>query len=572
MTFADFGIIITPGATGETTALCPKCSHDRKKFNSPCLSVNVDEGVWNCHHCGWVGSLKGHATSDPFRAPVNPVYKPAPKTFVKPRYEDNGLTEKAAHFFLNRGIPVDVVERNKISSTDDRIFFPYCENGVAVNVQIRKPGKVFCWTTGAEVIPGGMDDIQETTIVCEGFMDKLAMEVAGFTNCISAPSAPPAEAKNYNLNYLDGRDFSKVKKFIMAGDMDAPGRRLMSELSRRFGAYRCWSVEWPEGCKDANDVLLAYGADKIKACLSSATAAPVEGIHAPFDFATKVAELYHNGFVCGLSTGFPSLDPHFTLMGSQWTVLTGTPGSGKSQFIDALILNSVKNHGWKWGVCSMENQPIDFHMMALIEMHNGKNFSAGYTNRLTEQEMEKSIGWLQENISFILPGDKLTVEHVLGLAEVEILRKGIKGLVIDPWNELDHNFSGMSETQYTGKALSQIRRFARKHDTHVVLVAHPTKLMKDKDGNYPVPTPYDISGSAHFYNKADNAITVVRQIGSTMTGVIVQKVRFQKQIGTPGAISLNFEAGKRRYIDRGFDPLADKQSEVKTEGWEHFDG
>jgi twinkle protein len=137
------------------------------------------------------------------------------------------------------------------------------------------------------------------------------------------------------------------------------------------------------------------------------------------------------------------------------------------------------------------------------------------------------------------------------LAKVLILRKGIKGLVIDPWNELDHSRpSNLSETEYISQCLSKIRRFARLHNIHIWLIAHPTKLRKEDNGNYPVPTPYDISGSAHWRNKADNCISIWRDLNDrdTPVQIHVQKVRF-KEIGQVGMVELNYDYKSGRYSD-----------------------
>ena len=142
----------------------------------------------------------------------------------------------------------------------------------------------------------------------------------------------------------------------------------------------------------------------------------------------------------------------------------------------------------------MDYQPTELHLTKLIESHNGMPFFTGPSRRLSVEDMQTSMAWLQEHISFILPGDNLDIDNILKLAEVEVRRNGINGLVIDPWNELDHQYQGESETQYISKALSKVRRFARKHNLHIFIVAHPTKLRKDDKGKYPVPTPYDISG------------------------------------------------------------------------------
>lgn len=89
-----------------------------------------------------------------------------------------------------------------------------------------------------------------------------------------------------------------------------------------------------------------------------------------------------------------------------------------------------------------------------------------------------------------------------------LCRYGIRGLLVDPYNELDHQRpSHMSETEYVSQMLTKIKRFAQHHDVHVWFVAHPRQL---RDWKGQPPTMYDISGSAHFINKADNGLVIHR--------------------------------------------------------------
>jgi twinkle protein len=54
----------------------------------------------------------------------------------------------------------------------------------------------------------------------------------------------------------------------------------------------------------------------------------------------------------------------------------------------------------------------------------------------------------------------------------------------------------------------------------------PDQAAEDSEGQYPVATPYDISGSAHFFNKADACLSVWRNPLNDSPEVHVQKVRF----------------------------------------------
>ena len=139
--------------------------------------------------------------------------------------------------------------------------------------------------------------------------------------------------------------------------------------------------------------------------------------------------------------------------------------------------------------------------------------------------------------------------------------------MIDPWNELEHAPPhGMTETVYTGHVLKHIRQFARRQGVHVWVVAHPQKLYREKEtGNYPVPSLYDISGSANWRNKADCGIVVWRDFKDSHAPVEVhvQKIRF-RQIGKLGLAKLRYEPATQRYAELGFEhPLNRSKSRAK---------
>jgi twinkle protein len=164
------------------------------------------------------------------------------------------------------------------------------------------------------------------------------------------------------------------------------------------------------------------------------------------------------------------------------------------------------------------------------------------------------MDWLGQHITFLMPDEEApSIAHLLDLAKIQVYRHGIKGLILDPWNEIEHNRpAGLSETEYISQVLSQIRRFARNHGVHIWIIAHPTKLRKAETGEYagqyPPPTPYDISGSAHFRNKADNCITIWRnvELNNNRVEVHIQKIRF-REIGKPGMVELIYEPSCGRF-------------------------
>lgn len=276
-------------------------------------------------------------------------------------------------------------------------------------------------------------------------------------------------------------------------------------------------------------------------------------IVSPADLVDELSDYYHNGLPPGDRTGWESIDKHYTVYPGQFTVLTGIPSHGKSEWLDALMVNLSKT--WQFCIFSPENYPHAIHISKLLEKHHRKPFGRGVTERIQIGEMSDGVVYMTEHFGFFKPSPDLQVPNmatILNEAGDWFESRGLnykRGLVIDPWNELEHRRPDrLSETEYISQCLSEVRQWAREFQVHVWIVAHPMKLQKDRNGDYPVPTPYDISGSAHWRNKADNCIAVWRDVlnPEKPTQVHIQKVRF-KHIGSPGMVELKYDKVTGRY-------------------------
>lgn len=278
-----------------------------------------------------------------------------------------------------------------------------------------------------------------------------------------------------------------------------------------------------------------------------------EGIYTVNDLSDAVDELYEQGLTAGASTGWRTLDRHYTVKRGQWTVLVGIPSHGKSSWLDALMVNLAMQHGWKFCICSPENQPIQRHIASLMSLWAGEPFSSGMIDRMSPKTRDEAKAWVQDHFVFILPLLKdFTVEGVLDLVSEVKSRRPVDGIVVDPWNELEHQRpNNMNETEYVSQSLSFLRKYARAQDAHLWLVVHPTKLQKDRNTQtYPIPTLYDAHGSAHFRNKADMGVVVWRDLQdeSKPTEIHVQKVRF-KECGSVGIAELYYDRVTGRFTE-----------------------
>jgi twinkle protein len=553
--FASIGIDLARavGAGSEVKTTCPQCSHTRKKKTDRCLNVNVEDGVYHCWHCGWAGKAA---------APSNRVIADKPKAFVKPVLKARALSDAALAWFASRGITEAVLARNRIASA--RVFmpqvgaevgavaFPYFRGGEVVNCKYRDREKHFRMESGAERILYGLDDVQDLTVIVEGEMDKLSLEVAGLKNCVSVPDgAPAANAKNLEskFDFLCDKAIEKVERWLIAVDNDEPGARLRDELIRRLGAERCLVASWPDGCKDANDVLVQFGPEKLRDCIGSAEPVPIVGVFDAEHFADDFLRMYDEGVPRGLSTGWASVDEHWRVQPGQLLVVTGIPGHGKSEWVDALCCNLATSEGWRTALYSPENQPVRLHMMKLAEKHIGLPYNPGFCERMSKAQAVEAKDWIGSHFTWIMP-EKPSLDEVMAKAQALVLQRGIRCLVIDPWNEVEHDRpQGMTEAEYVSASLMRLRRFARKYEVLTIVVAHPRLLDKNGDGSYPVPTPYDISGGAMWRNKADNCITVYSPDLTDPNGPVeihVSKVKF-KLFGRVGTVPLKWDRVTGRY-------------------------
>lgn len=271
-------------------------------------------------------------------------------------------------------------------------------------------------------------------------------------------------------------------------------------------------------------------------------------------YLKALQDLHEKGMPGGDRVGWPSVDQHYTVVPGQLSIITGWPGAGKSEWLDAVLLNLARQ-GWRIAIFSPENKPTELHVAKFIEKMSGKPFGAGPTQRLTLDELREYTDEIRDWFGFVEPReDMASVDDIISAAEpFYASREDNKhGLVIDPWNELEHwRPQGLSETEYISLTLSKIRNWARKFAVHVWIVAHPQKMRRE-EGKLPVPRPDMISSSQHWWNKADAAITVYRdpeKMDSQDVEIHVQKIRF-KHVGRPGLVTLRYDRVTGKYYEQ----------------------
>jgi hypothetical protein len=263
----------------------------------------------------------------------------------------------------------------------------------------------------------------------------------------------------------------------------------------------------------------------------------------------KIKEYAKEGGAKQWNTGWTSVDEYYRVVLGQLTVLTGIPGSGKSTWLDNLIVNLVKAYGWNICVFSPESMPIEQHYGRLIEIYSGSTMEKRTTSipKITNDQIEKAFDFIYDKIKILyIPPEERSLDGIMSQVTGDY-----QGFVLDPWNEIEHNRDpNMSETEYIGNTLMRLKAYAIYRKQHIWMVAHPTKLQKE-NGQYKPPMPYDISGSAHWYNKPDMCVTVHKKKqgdSNYVNQIIVNKVRV-RGTGKIGDTVLNFDWQTQRFSE-----------------------
>lgn len=551
--------------------LCP--FHNEKTAS---FTVTEAKGIYKCFGCGKSGDAIQFIMEHEGTGYIGAIEYLAgkygiaiertteQKEYTKPPERLEKLHPDMIAYFEKRGISNNTLLRFNITQSTEWmpkankeipvICFNYYKDEQLVNIKFRGAAKDFKMEKGAELTFYNIDSLrgESEAIIVEGEIDCLSLYEAGIYNVVSVPNGATAGA---TIEYLNNAwsYFEDKTRIVLMTDNDDPGRALRDELARRLGKDKCLQVHYPADCKDANDILTKHGAKAIPVIIEQSTPWPIDGIVPMDDMVEEIKSYYTNGYPNGVCAQIGEFDDYLTFMPGQLTTVTGIPGHGKSEFVDYLMTKLARHHGWKWAVFSFENQPSSFHATKIMEKFSGLSFAhrKNPLQRMTYDQFDESIGLTDAYFNFAnVQTVDVTLSGVLKKATELVKRKGIKGLLIDPWNYIEHQVpDNYTETQYISECLTQLKIFAIKYGVHVILVAHPTKMQRDvKTKKFDVPTLYSISGSAHFFNKTDNGICVYRDFDAQTVTAYIQKVRYS-WLGKVGHCSFTYDTFTRQYKD-----------------------
>lgn len=448
---------------------------------------------------------------------------------------------KHREWIESRGLDVALAEKFGLETTmRDGVAWlavPYVEAGETINRKYRRTSeKDHRMDPGAPLALWNADCLrdpkvrsgQAPVVITEGEWDALAAIQAGFQFVVSVPNGAPAQvtadldsAKRYDWVDRHANELAGVKEFILAADDDEAGRNLRQDLVALLGADRCRFIEYPFPSKDLNEVLKDHGPEALVDCVTTAKPFPVQGIYSLADFPER-------GEVRSYQVGIDPINELLAIVPGTLTVVTGYANMGKSTLMNAIIGHALVNH-FPVCVASFETdvKPILRDGLRQVILRCGKQEMARHPN------LKHADDCLRERLTIIsqtVDEDmEMDLAKFLELCRTAVVRHGVKMIVLDPWNELEHKRKrDETETDYIGRAIRAIKRFAKQNDVAFWVVAHPTK---PHEGAKKIPGLYDISGSANWANKADYGLTYHRpDFKQNLAKIVISKVR----MGLPG--------------------------------------
>jgi twinkle protein len=541
-----------------TRVACPYCSTERKKANSKDMTLTRKEDgavVFHCHHCQTSGS-------------VQPQQERKLSAVPNPTIVSNKLERLHYDWLQQRGISQQTADKMKLFASEkyfgklgrsaDAIGFPYFRNGALVAAKYRSfPDKDFTQDSGGAHDFFGIDMVKkgEPLIIVEGEIDCLTLLELGIENVVSVPSGAPIKVADGKVLPSEDKKFAYVWNareiidaapyVVLATDQDNAGQALAEELARRIGKEKCRLAKFAK--KDLNEVHLDDPArtGEVFKVIDSAAAYPISGISDAGTYFDRLNDLYTKGTGKGFSTGYSSVDSVYTVAPAQLTVVTGYPSSGKSNFIDQIMVNLARDHQWKFAVCSFENQP-EIHISRLMEIYTKRRFFEG-KDRMTEQDKDIAFKFVKDHFLFIDTNgeEPSTLDSILERARAAVKRMGVRGLVIDPYNYIELPKGDGTETAAISDMLTRVQKFCKAHDVHTWFIAHPSKVTRH-GMEQPRPDGMSIAGSMAWWAKTDCGLTVHRK--EHHVEIAVWKCRY-RWVGTQGETTMLYNKTAGTYSE-----------------------
>ena len=452
---------IEANKNGENQMPCPECSQNRRKKHIKCFSYNAEKEVGYCNHC------------ETRFVKHNPHEE---KQYIKPTLEWKNFTklsENAVKYFESRKmsqktlLSMNIGEKKEyipqLEKEVNCIFFPYFKNCELINTKFRDARKNFKLISGAELIWFNYDCIQKCIeqkgelVIVEGEFDALSIIQSGHEFVVSVPNG----ANIGKMEYFDSSFelLNKVETFILAVDNDLKGIELKNELIRRLGFEKCKIANFKE-FKDANEYLVNKDAESLLNELKNAKILKAKDVYEVADFENELDAYFENGLPQGKTIDIPELDEKIRWLTGHYATVTGSPASGKSEFIDFVCARLNLLHQWKIGYYSPESAPLAVHFSKVFSKFSGFKFGKKYNH--SESDRYSVQDYINENYFWVNPVDDIKLDDILAKFEYLVRAKGVKVFVIDPFNRIETDQDYLHDKLlYIKKTLKKIISFVK---------------------------------------------------------------------------------------------------------------
>lgn len=467
-----------------------------------------------------------------------------------------------------RKLDLALVQRYGVRSQGEAIAFDYLVDGQIHNSKIRygkgnmpwakKETPLVLWNVDA--LKG--DPSERELIITEGEFDAIACIQAGFNDAVSVPDGAPATGSDKGeakYKYLFKGDklrpeIDKFSRFILAVDGDEKGLYLRDALAVRLGEDRCFWIDWPDGCKDANDVLRDHGVDRLTEILMNPRRMFVDEVATLDDIPDPPKERAYK-------IGFAGLEKHLNFPSKGFITVLGPYSSGKSTLMRQIAYNMSDFHGWKTGITCFEESAKWRTVNAFRKI-----FLEKPEPLWTPEEITAADNWIRKNLVFFQKKKRelMTGARFIDRVEFAIKVYGLKMVIVDPLNEIDHQWSaGKSKTEYLGDFIMALKDIGDSYDTLMVCCVHPPTMSMRTQNNKrkKIFTLADSADSAHFGNKSDIGLCVWQAGADGYTLINIDKIKNRDLLGVPTGVELKFQKDRERYVvsRTGWDVLFDEE-------------
>ena len=537
---------------GQEKIRCPECDNSRTDKTDKSLQINHNDGYGKCHYCSALTFRDKNKYEPKVILPSQDWQNFTKLSEGMVKWVEN---ERAIgqHSLIQLGITEEKQYQPQLKKECSNIVFNYFEGDTVVNKKYRSAQKNFTQTAGGKSIFYNINSVvgESEVWIVEGEFDVLALHHIGIKSAISVPNGA-----NDNDEYWKNSEkyLKDVKKFIIGVDNDTKGNELKDKIAHRLGRWRCEFVEWQN--KDANGDLQK---GVLKQSVLNRNKFPVSGTVTISDLKNEIFDFYNNGLpetIKPKAECFKDINSFFSLMRGHLCTVTGIPSHGKSEFTEWYVMNLVKDFKMKASFFTPEHAPFALHQTRFIPKAIGKPFWKSQDNRITPIDIERYVAWADQKIYYTMPnsGEVADWSWILDTFKQQMFSYGVDIFVIDAFNKV----VGASEKKDIDAVLTRLTMFAQTNNVIIMLIAHPTKMRKEEDNTFSVPTLYDVSGSADFRNQTHDGYVIHRDFNdnSVMFQNLKTKYNFQGDIGKSAILNYDIPTG-RYYTAGGYVPTFD---------------